>query len=295
MASAMCLGAAIYEATLHGHEWFVLGALDRWRDETGFYPSVLPLWSPFDLDLPAPRGGRFPEGWLLDGLRRRGIEPAIFARSAGKASWPTHGYEAILAGERDEALERWGQAAATDGHRLLLRWDHEMNGRMPWSRRDPETYKAAWRHVSHRIRAVAGAGNVELYFCPTLRVNGPGLDLIEAYYPGDEWTQVVGFDGYSRTEGWLPIAEQWAPLIDRLGRMSARPIVVGEFGRRVDLPQRAAWLRSLEDVRGVAAAIYFDINLTQFERPGHHWRMNTAMRRIYSELPRCERRSDAGG
>ena len=81
-ASSVCLGAALYEATLHGDETLVLPAVDRWADVTGFYPALLPLWSPFDLELPAPRGGIFPADWLLQGLRERGVEPAVFAHSA---------------------------------------------------------------------------------------------------------------------------------------------------------------------------------------------------------------------
>jgi hypothetical protein len=255
----MLLGAAIYEATLHGDERFVLPAVDVWRALTGFYPSVLPLWSPFDRDLPAPRGGRFPADWLLRGLRSRGIEPAVYAHSASRPRWPTHGYEAILRGERDEALERWGHAAAAYGHRLILRWDHEMNGTFPWSRRPPEQYVLAFRHVSDRIRRIAGAANVEVFFCPALRHRGRGLDGIESYFPGDDWCQLVGFDAYSRSRRWEPLAEQWAPILARLERMTDRPVLVGEFGRRVDREGRDRWLASLAEVRSVLGSIYFEI------------------------------------
>ena len=285
MAPVMCLGVSIYEATLHGDETQVLPAIDDWRVLTGFYPSILPLWSPFDRDLPAPRGSGFPADWLLRGLRMRGIEPAIFAHSASGANWQAHGYEAVLAGDRDEALEQWGLAAAAYGHRLLLRWDQEMNGGFPWSKRDPDEYVAVFRHVSQRIRDVAGAHNVELGFCPSLRKNVAGLDPIESYYPGDGWCQFVGFDGYSRTETWEPLAEQWGPLLEPLRQMSAQPIVVGEFGRRIDLPQRAAWLASLRDVQDVSAVIYFDMDLTHFKEPAQHWRMNRAMREVYRKEP----------
>ena len=286
-ASSMCLGAALYEATLHGDETLVLPAVDRWREVTGFYPAILPLWSPFDLELPAPRGGIFPADWLLQGLRERGVEPAVFAHSADEARWKTHGYEAILRGERDEALEAWGVAAAAYGHRLILRWDQEMNGKFPWSDRPPREYVAAFRHVSDRIRRVAGARNVELHFCPGLRGGRPGLDTIESYYPGDEWCQHAGFDGYSRTEEWMPLAEQWGPIIDRLGTISRRPILVGEFGRRIDLADRDGWLATLADVRGVEAAVYFDMNLPFFEAPSNHWLMDRPMREVFASLPRC--------
>ena len=285
--SRLCLGVALFEATQHGDETLVLPAVDRWRELTGFYPAILPLWSPFDLELPAPRGGIFPADWLLQGLRERGVEPAVFAHSADEVRWRTHGYEAILRGQRDEALEAWGIAAAAYGHRLILRWDQEMNGKFPWSDRPAPEYVAAFRHVSDRIRHVAGARNVELHFCPGLRTGKPGLDDIEAFYPGDDWCQQAGFDGYSRTETWLPLAEQWGPIVDRLGRISRRPILVGEFGRRIDLPDRDGWLRSLRDVQGVAAAVYFDMDLPFFEAPSNHWLMDRPMREVYASLPRC--------
>jgi hypothetical protein len=288
-ASLMCPGVSLYEATLHGDETLVLPAVDRWRELTGFYPFILPLWSPFDLDLPAPRGNIFPADWLLQGLRDRGIEPAIFAHSADEPRWETHGYEAILRGDRDEALEEWGLAAARYGHPLIFRWDQEMNGKFPWSDRPAREYVAVFRHVSERIRRVAGAGNVEFHFCPGLRRERPGMDIIESYYPGDEWCQHVGFDGYSRTAEWMPLAEQWGPLMDRLRSISRRPIVVGEFGRRIDLDDRDGWLRSLRDVQGVSAVFYFDMNLTHFEAPAHHWLMDRPMREVYANLPRCER------
>lgn len=284
----MCLGASVYEATLHGDEALVLPAVDRWQALTGFYPAILPLWSPFDLDLPAPRGNGFPADWLLEGLRERGVEPAIYAHSADEPRWRTHGYEAILRGERDEALEQWGQQAAAYGQRLIFRWDHEMNGKFPWSLREPSEYIRVFRHVSERIRRVAGARNVEFFFCPSLRGQDAGLDIIESYFPGDPWCQQVGFDGFSRTEQWEPLAEQWGPTIRRLQRMTDRPIVVGEFGRRVDLPQRDEWLASLRDVRDVSTAIYFDMNLTFFDWPGHHWLMGGPMRQVYASLPRCK-------
>jgi hypothetical protein len=284
----MCLGASIYEATLHGHESLVLPAVDRWRKLTGFYPAILPLWSPFDHDLPAPQGGRFPADWLLAGLRERGVEPAVFAHSADERGWATHGYEAILRGERDRAIERWGLRAAEYGERLILRWDQEVNGRFPWSMREPAEYIRVFRRVSDRIRHVAGARNVELFFCPSLRGQDQGLDIIESYYPGDDWCQQVGFDGFSRTDVWVPLAEQWGPTIRRLERMTSRPLVVGEFGRRIDLPDRDAWLASLRDVTGVSAAVYFDMDLPFFESPQHHWLMGGPMRKVYADLPRCK-------
>jgi hypothetical protein len=280
----MRLGAALYEATLHGDESLVLDAVDGWRALTGFYPSMLPLWSPFDRDLPAPRGGIFPADWLLRGLRERGIEPAVYAHSADQRRWPTHGYEAILRGERDEAIERWGQAAREYGHRLILRWDHEMNGGFPWSRRPPDEYIRVFRHISDRIRRVAGATNVELFFCPALRDRKRGLDLIESYYPGDDWCQIVGFDAYSRTPRWQPLAEQWAPVLTRLERSTDRPVLVGEFGRRIDRGERDRWLASLAEVRSVQGSIYFDMDLTHFIPPAHHWRMDGPMRAVYARL-----------
>ena len=85
----------------------------------------------------------------------------------------------------------------------------------------------------------------------------------------------------------MPLAEQWGPIIERLGRISRRPILVGEFGRRIDLPDRDGWLRSLRDVQGVDAAVYFDMDLPFFEAPSNHWLMDRPMREVYASLPPC--------
>jgi beta-mannanase len=189
-----------------------------------------------------------------------------------------------LRGGRDEAIERWGQAAAAYGDPLILRWGHEMNGTFPWSRRPPEEYVRVFRRVSDRIRRVAGATNVRLYFCPMIRMRDTGLDTMESYYPGDEWCQLVGFDAYSKTERWMPLAERWGPIMARLKRMTGRPVVVGEFGRRVDRRQRDTWLASLADVKGVRGVVYFDMDLTRFKWPQHHWLMDEPMRHVYASL-----------
>jgi hypothetical protein len=62
---------------------------------------------------------------------------------------------------------------------------------------------------------------------------------------------------------------------------------VGEFGRRIDLADRDGWLATLSDVRGVEAAVYFDMNLPFFEAPSNHWLMDRPMREVFASLPRC--------
>ena len=87
-------------------------------------------------------------------------------------------------------------------------------------------------------------------------------------------------------ERWEPIPEQWGPLLRRLRRMTDRPVVVGEFGRRVDLPDRDRWLTTLADVSDVDATVYFDMDLTQRAWPDHHWLMDRPMRAVYAGLRR---------
>ncbi len=176
----------------------------------------------------------------------------MYAHSAGRAdTWTTHGYEAILAGERDEALEQWGLAAAAYGHRLLFRWDHEMNGSFLWSGRDPDQYTAVFRHVSDRVRNMAGASNVEFFFCPSLRQTRAELDLIESYYPGDEWCQCVGLRRLlpDRALGAAGPSSGARSSTDSK-QMTDRPIVVGEFGRRIDLPAAGSLARLAARGRG---------------------------------------------
>lgn len=108
-----------------------------------------------------------------------------------------------------------------------------MNGNWyPWGQRAPERFVAMWRHV-RRVFDDAGLGPSHLLWiwCVTNRDHGPFA--AEAFYPGDDWVDWLGLDGYnwgaSRPDArWEPPAAVLEPMLRRLRALSARPVAITE-------------------------------------------------------------------
>lgn len=113
---------------------------------------------------------------------------------------------AILAGSFDAYLDRWGTAVqAYTGGTVHVRFAPEMNGE--WSRwspanpsgmglTDPAHYVRVWRYVVDRVRAKTA--KVKWVWCPNI-TDEPGRagNRLEEFYPGNDYIDVLGFDGYN--------------------------------------------------------------------------------------------------
>jgi len=267
-------GASLYEGTFHTDGSGLLAAVDAWAAEAGGYPKFVPLWCQLTNTGPMPAGSDF-DATLMNGLLTRGVEPMVFMTSSGwvdaQHSAPQRTYQSYLAGDYDSQLDAWSSAAADYGHRLIVRWDHEMGmAWAPWSVNSAPTYKSVFSHVADRLRA---AGNVKLWFC------GGGRQKLLTYFPGGTTCDYIGFDKYSRDEAWDPLPTAWKKSIDTCKSLSGHPIIVGEFGREASLSQRWQWLKTIRDVQDVWLALYFDMDLTAEEDVD--WTMTKYMRQRY--------------
>jgi beta-mannanase len=154
----------------------------------------------------------------------------------------------LLAHKHDAYIDSFARDAAAFGKPVLIRFLHEFNGNWYiWggfkngaAAGGPEKVKAVWRYVVDRFRAV-GATNVKWLWCP----HGPTVDVptdawndVENYYPGDDYVDWFGMDGYN----WYP-KDPWGgvrpyqdfdtafrPLYDRLVAMASKPISISEMG-----------------------------------------------------------------
>jgi len=113
---------------------------------------------------------------------------------------------AIARGAQDAYLTQWARDAAAFGHPLVVVLDWEMNGN--WYTFAPKkgssvtaaSYIAMWRHIVTLFRQ-NGAHNVYFAWVPNIDPKGywakqSGYPL-HALYPGDEFVDVVGLDGYN--------------------------------------------------------------------------------------------------
>lgn len=179
----------------------------------------------------------------------------------------------ILDGRRDAHIDAFARLLAAQPGEALVRLMHEPNlaryhwgvGKNEYDARAPGVYREVWRRVVARVRATAGpeaAPRVRFAFCPNAEsVPGPGnspahgWNTISAYWPGDEWVDVVGVDGYNwgdtqtpERHGWR---SSWRSLADVLGPARAelrslapgKPFHVFETASAPTGGDKAAWLR----------------------------------------------------
>lgn len=174
----------------------------------------------------------------------------------------------IAAGAYDKYLDESAAIAKRWGAPLMIRFAHEMNGTWyPWagSSSRPQEYVAAWRHVVARFRA-DGAGNVKWVWSPNIQEGAKYP--IAPYFPGDEWVDYVGLDGYNwgtaNGEKWQSLEEVFAPSYAIVTQLSSRPVIIAETGSSETGGDKAAWIRQglmttvPQRFPRVSAVVWFD-------------------------------------
>ncbi|HRJ53850.1 MAG TPA: glycosyl hydrolase [Candidatus Thiothrix moscowensis] len=148
---------------------------------------------------------------------------------------------AIAAGTEDNyinswisSFRNWRDSYPSDSRpTILLRFGHEFNGNWyPWSN-DPETFKAAWRHI-HGLFTAAGVNNsVEWVWCAN-NVNVDDFNDITRYYPGNDVVDWTGIDGYNWGSNfsfsrWKTFDETFSSTYVKLiSNYPDKPVVIAE-------------------------------------------------------------------
>jgi beta-mannanase len=168
--------------------------------------------------------------------------------------WLTHELgtlEAISSGSYDGYVRQFFQSAKDWGGPILLRFAHEMNGNWyPWDGAHnggptgPDKFKKAWLYI-YNVKQAVGADNVKLVWCPN-NSDQPAETWNAAanYYPGDAYVDWLGMDGYNwGWERWQSFDEIFSDTYDRLTKLSARPLMIGEFASGTTAEDgKAAWI-----------------------------------------------------
>lgn len=177
--------------------------------------------------------------------------------------------ENILAGEWDAYIEKWASDAAEFGKPMMLRWGHEFNGNWyPWSvaknGEDPQMYIDAYRKI-HDTFAAAGADNVIWIWCAnTNSVPNEAWNVAMNAYPGDEYVDWVGIDGYNFS-GNESFKNLFIKSYNKFVTEIDKPIMIAEFATGGQGDKKALWVKAMaEDLEKYFPAIrainWFDIN-----------------------------------
>ncbi len=173
-------------------------------------------------------------------------------------SWQGTDLSSIISGSQDSSIKARARRAKSFGHRIFISWGYEMNGdwnswsgarnNSPGTTNGPAKFVSAWRHI-HKIFAKVGATNVTWVWTPNDRdVPSASWNHWTKYYPGDDYVDWVGVDGYNwgTTQSW----SRWTPfesLFRGVYRDYSRrkPIMVVETGSAEKGGDKGSWISGM--------------------------------------------------
>jgi len=161
-------------------------------------------------------------------------------------TWEPHSQSlsSIAAGTHDSYLRKSAQTAKAFGRELMVRFAHEMNGTWySWAR--SSSYVAAWQHIVSVFRE-EGATNVRWVWAPN--VDRTGSMPFAPYFPGDEWVDYIGLDGYNwgATPGntWASFEQVFSASYAKITTLSTRPLIITETASSEVGGDKAEWIRT---------------------------------------------------
>ena len=255
-----------------------LSVLDQFTASVdGQVPAIWSVWS----DWGGTNAG-FPTA-LMDGLRSRGVVPMVFWQpdDPNDVNDPIFTYAKIVAGDFDDYIRAWAQAAKDWGGVVVVRFAHEMDGNwFPWgvTRFDntPERFVAAWQHVWNIFKGPGGVGatNVRFLWSPYTPCTCH-MDI----YPGDGYVDYTGFTAlnWGPPSAWTPMEQIFATPMGQLSQITDKPVIVAEMGSSPLGGDKAVWIRNgypavYAAYSSIKAIVYFDVNTL----PGQvDWRLTT--------------------
>jgi hypothetical protein len=224
----------------------------------------------------------------LEKIRAYGAVPMFSWASErnGEVNEPEYQLADIIAGTYDSYIRRWATEAKAWGHPFFLRFDWEMNGNwFPWGQgvngNLPGEYVAAWRHV-HEIFAEVGATNASWVWCPYVDPNGGAALRSASLYPGDEYVDWTGLDGYNKGTAtgnpWRTFSYLFGPDYREITETLApsKPMLIAEVASSESGGSKAAWIEEMfaqlpvafPKVRGLMWFDYYD--------QGNDWPLETS-------------------
>lgn len=130
-----------------------------------------------------------------------------------------HYEQDVAAGKYDAAIDALCRGIRDLGHPVILRIGYEFNG-ASWNGYKSDTYKAAFRRVTEKIRA----NRLECATCWDASATAGTMGSVMDFYPGDEWVDWWGINLFLPTEFSDPAVERF--MTD--ARAHRKPVLIGE-------------------------------------------------------------------
>lgn len=205
--------------------------------------------------------GDFAHDFRADGVQaawQRGQVPLLTwesQRQVGSVGpdQPEFSNASIINGDHDAYIKKYADDIKATGLPLIIRFDQEMQlmGGYPWA--DGEngnaygSYVQMWRHV-HDVFQAEGANDLVVWMWAPNRVNQiPSRPKPAAYYPGDEYVDLVGLDAYWRTTDLDEPAtfdSTFGPTLPFLRQLN-KPIWIAETGATDAGGHKVDWINDV--------------------------------------------------
>ncbi len=229
---------------------FSTRSIDGYAGLTGAQPRII-MWFVGWNDVSQP----VFQSWHFSNAASRGAVPMI--------TWEPHvRLSDVLSGNYDAYLRSCAAATSAWGGPIYLKFAHEMNGTWyPWTAlprpwtdelaqgNTPRLYKDAWIHVVDVFRRYYAdhmiANNVRWVWAPNVEFDASCP--FEDCYPGDEYVDWVGLDGYNwgtttNFTGWVPFDRIFRSSYEKLSRLSSRPLLIAETSCLEPGGSKAQWM-----------------------------------------------------
>lgn len=282
---------AFFGVALDGHP-LTESRLEVVEDEIGLKPDLVV----FFLQWPGP--GNTDEGIFpvesLDAVWSRGAVPCVTWEPMyiEDGAERTIHWSLILDGFYDGYLISFAEQAGLWGRPFIIRFAHEMNlERYHWGTtkedygpESPMIYQRMFRYVVDTFKK-AGADNVLWAFCPNAEsVPSPMYqpearwNTVRNYYPGDEYVDILGMDGYNwgttqtvEQDGWdshwKGFREIFGHLYCELRKINPKkPIFIFETSTAHHGGDRSAWVKEAALTIGswsVKGIVWFHVDKEQ--------------------------------
>ena len=163
-------------------------------------------------------------------------------------------FDALLSGGYDAYIGEFALRLKEISGPVMLRFGHEMNGNWyPWSgvKIGEEKYISSYRYIKDMFDK-AGVKNVEWVFCVNSEDVPRKNNHFMQYYPGDEYVDYVGLDGYNwgntqTWSAWKGFREIFGPRIREIAASTGKPVIIAEFSSAGSGGDKAAWIRNAMD------------------------------------------------
>jgi beta-mannanase len=195
----------------------------------------------------------------------------------------------IISGRYDNYIQAFSKVLSEFSQKIFLRPMHEMNGNWyPWggsvNNNSTELYLQAWQHIWKLVHKNVGS-NIQFVWSPyvTSYPSEQG-NAIERYYPGDDYVDWVGIDGYNwgttiDENGWLSFKQIFEDAYKNLVNISQRPLMISEFACSENGGDKAKWITEAFDslrklFKRIDIVIWFD------EKKECDWRIASSIQTL---------------